>query len=85
MPRVRQARGRSPTVAFDRDHGLAEWLYAACARAGFTPKLAAQLAEVAAVVRLAAAGLGPAFVPANVVPPGLDAAICSVGGGAGQA
>jgi DNA-binding transcriptional LysR family regulator len=63
-------------VAFDRDHGLAEWLYAACARAGFTPKLAAQLAEVAAVVRLAAAGLGPALVPANVVPPGLDAAIC---------
>jgi DNA-binding transcriptional LysR family regulator len=55
-------------VAFDRDHGLAEWLYAACARAG-------QLAEVAAVVRLAAAGVGPAFVPANVVPPGLDAAI----------
>jgi DNA-binding transcriptional LysR family regulator len=63
-------------VAFDRDHGLAEWLYAACARAGFTPKLAAQLAEVAAAVRLAAAGVGPAFVPANVVPPGLDAAIC---------
>jgi DNA-binding transcriptional LysR family regulator len=62
-------------VAFDRDHGLGEWLYAACARAGFTPKLAAQLAEVAAVVRLVAAGLGPAFVPANVVPPGLDAAI----------
>jgi DNA-binding transcriptional LysR family regulator len=61
-------------VAFDRDHGLAEPLYAACGRAGFTPKLAAQLAEVAAVVRLAAAGVGPAFVPANVVPPGLDAA-----------
>jgi DNA-binding transcriptional LysR family regulator len=63
-------------VAFDRDHGLAEWLYAACAEAGFTPKPAAQLAEVAAVVRLAAAGVGPAFVPANVVPPGLDAAVC---------
>jgi DNA-binding transcriptional LysR family regulator len=65
-------------VAFDRDHGLAEWLYAACARAGFTPKLAAQLGEVAAVVRLAAAGVGPAFVPANVVPPGLDAATCGL-------
>jgi DNA-binding transcriptional LysR family regulator len=62
-------------VAFDRDHGLAEWLYAACARAGFTPKLAAQLAEVAAVVQLVAAGVGPAFVPANVVPPELDLAI----------
>jgi DNA-binding transcriptional LysR family regulator len=62
-------------VAFDRDHGLAEWLYAACARAGFTPRLAAELAEIAAVVRLAAAGLGPAFVPANVVPPGRDWAI----------
>jgi DNA-binding transcriptional LysR family regulator len=62
-------------VAFDRDHGLAEWLHTACAQAGFTPKLAAQLAEVAAVVRLAAAGVGPAFVPANVIPPGLDAAI----------
>ncbi|HTE59838.1 MAG TPA: LysR substrate-binding domain-containing protein, partial [Solirubrobacteraceae bacterium] len=60
-------------VAFDRDHGLAEWLHGACARAGFTPKLAAQLAEVAAVVRLAAAGVGPAFVPDNAVPPGLDA------------
>jgi DNA-binding transcriptional LysR family regulator len=65
-------------VAFDRDHGLAEWLNAAGARAGFTPKPAAQLAEVAAVVRLAAAGVGPAFVPANVVPPGLDAAICGL-------
>jgi DNA-binding transcriptional LysR family regulator len=63
-------------VAFDREHGLAEWLYAACASAGFTPKPAAQLAEVAAVVRLAAAGVGPAFVPANVVPQGLDASIC---------
>lgn len=63
-------------VAFDPDHGLAGWLYAASAQAGFTPKPAAQLAEVAAVVRLAAAGVGPAFVPANVVPPGLDAAIC---------
>jgi DNA-binding transcriptional LysR family regulator len=63
-------------VTFDRDHGLAEWLYAACAQAGFTPKPAAQLAEVAAVVRLAAAGVGPAFIPANVIPPGLDAAIC---------
>ena len=62
-------------VAFDRDHGLAEWLYAECARAGFRPKLAAQLAEVAAVVRLAAAGVGPAFVPSNVVPAGLDAAV----------
>jgi DNA-binding transcriptional LysR family regulator len=62
-------------VAFNRDHGLAPWLYDACARAGFTPRLAAQLAEVAAVVRLVAAGVGPAFVPANVVPPGLDAAI----------
>jgi DNA-binding transcriptional LysR family regulator len=62
-------------VAFDRDHGLAEWLYAACARAGFTPKLAAQLAEVAAVVQLVAAGVGPAFLPANVVPPELDVAI----------
>jgi DNA-binding transcriptional LysR family regulator len=62
-------------VAFDRDHGLGEWLYAACAGAGFMPKLAAQLSEVAAVVRLAAAGVGPAFLPANVVSPGLDAAV----------
>lgn len=65
-------------VAFARDQGLADWLYAACARAGFTPKLAAQLDEVAAVVQLAAAGVGPALVPANVVPRELDAAVCGL-------
>jgi hypothetical protein len=63
-------------VTFDRDHGLAEWLVTACAQAGFVPKSTTRLAEVAAAVGLAAAGLGPTFVPANVVPPGLDAAVC---------
>jgi DNA-binding transcriptional LysR family regulator len=63
-------------VTFDRDHGLAEWLVTVCAQAGFVPQSATRLAEVAAAVGLAAAGLGPTFVPANVVPPGLDAAVC---------
>jgi DNA-binding transcriptional LysR family regulator len=62
-------------VVFGGGHGLAEWTTAACAAAGFHPRTAAEVTEVTAAVRLAAAGLGPALVPINVIPPGLDASV----------
>ena len=49
-------------------HGLAEVLDAACARAGFTPRVALRVEQTATAPLLAAAGLGPALVPASVIP-----------------
>ena len=44
--------------------GLTEAL---CAAAGFTPRAAVRTAQIAAAPALAAAGLGPALVPVNIV------------------
>jgi DNA-binding transcriptional LysR family regulator len=62
-------------VLFDRDHGLADVTASICGEAGFTPVGALRTSQVDTGVRLAAAGLGPVLVPANVVPAGLDAAV----------
>ncbi|MCK2243464.1 MULTISPECIES: LysR family transcriptional regulator [unclassified Crossiella] len=62
-------------VLFAADHGLSEVVTAVCARAGFCPAAAVHTAQVEAAARLAAAGLGPALVPDNVVPPGLRATV----------
>ncbi|MFJ8042356.1 LysR substrate-binding domain-containing protein [Kitasatospora sp. NPDC096147] len=51
-------------------NGLAEVLEAACAAAGFRPEAAVRTEQTAAAPLLAAAGLGPALVPGNVLPPG---------------
>jgi len=61
-----------PWVLFPTSHGLLELVLTVCARAGFVPRDAVRTAQVEAVVRLAAAGLGVAIVPANIVPPHLD-------------
>src|SRR5215218_2330808 len=54
-------------VLFERDHALADLTERLCAAAGFTPRPAVRTAQIAAAPVLAAAGLGPALVPVNVV------------------
>jgi len=46
-------------------HGIVVWI---CATAGFVPRDAVRTAQVEAAARLAAAGVGVAIVPANIVP-----------------
>ncbi|TWD79965.1 DNA-binding transcriptional LysR family regulator [Kribbella amoyensis] len=53
-------------------HGLGDMLDLACAQAGFEPRIAVRTEQTAAAPALAAAGLGPALVPANILPPGFD-------------
>lgn len=59
-------------VLFEPRHGLSDVVTFACATAGFVPAIAVQTAQVEAATRLAAAGLGPALVPADAVPSDLD-------------
>jgi DNA-binding transcriptional LysR family regulator len=61
-------------VLYQPEHGLSEIVSAACARAGFSPRGVVHTWQVEVAARLAASGLGPAMVPDNAVPPGLDAA-----------
>ncbi|MFJ3904189.1 LysR substrate-binding domain-containing protein [Streptomyces sp. NPDC090025] len=56
-------------VHFTPGNGLAEVLDDACAAAGFRPRVAVRTAQTAAAPLLAAAGLGPALVPGNLLPP----------------
>lgn len=55
-------------VLFDTDHGLHDLVQQACAQAGFSPRPAIRTRQIDTAVRLAAAGLGPALVPAISVP-----------------
>ncbi|MEU0792170.1 LysR family transcriptional regulator [Amycolatopsis sp. NPDC005961] len=55
-------------VHYAPGNGLAELVDAACAAAGFRPRAAVRTEQTAAAPILAAAGLGPALVPANVLP-----------------
>jgi DNA-binding transcriptional LysR family regulator len=55
-------------VLFEPGHGLADNVARACAHAGFSPRGAVTTAQVDAAARLAAAGVGPALVPAKTVP-----------------
>ncbi len=59
-------------VHYAPGNGLADLLDAACAEAGFRPRAAVRTEQTAAAPLLAAAGLGPALVPANIVPTGFD-------------
>lgn len=58
-------------ILFQPGHGLTEVVDAACRRAGFQPRVAVRTTQVESATRLAAAGLGPAMVPDNVVSAGL--------------
>ncbi|MFD8500979.1 LysR family transcriptional regulator [Amycolatopsis sp. NPDC059657] len=59
-------------VHYAPGNGLAEIVDQACAAAGFRPSAAVRTEQSATAPILAAAGLGPALVPANVIPPRFD-------------
>ncbi|MEU9795586.1 LysR family transcriptional regulator [Streptomyces sparsogenes] len=59
-------------VHYAPDNGLADLLDQVCAQAGFTPHAAIRAEQTSAAPLLAAAGLGPALVPANIVPAHFD-------------
>src|SRR5215218_9850953 len=54
-------------VLFEREHALGQLVERLCAAEGFTPRAAVRSAQIAGVAALAAAGLGPALVPSNIV------------------
>jgi len=54
-------------VLFEREHALGQLVERLCAAEGFTPRAAVRSAQIAGVAALAAAGLGPALVPTNIV------------------
>ena len=58
-----------PWVLYASENGLASVVQQACAAAGFAPRAAVRTHHTATAVQLAAAGLGPALVPANMVGP----------------
>ncbi len=62
-------------IMFPQAHGLSHLITMACARAGFTPRPAVHTEQVEAAVRLAAAGVGVALVPHNVVPADLSSQV----------
>jgi DNA-binding transcriptional LysR family regulator len=64
-----------PWTLYSSDNGLAPVVLDACAAAGFTPRPAVHTHHTATAVQLAAAGLGPALVPENVVDPGFTGAL----------
>ncbi|GAA2367103.1 LysR family transcriptional regulator [Streptomyces cuspidosporus] len=59
-------------VHYAPDNGLADLLDQVCAQAGFIPHAAIRAEQTSAAPLLAAAGLGPALVPANIVPAHFD-------------
>jgi len=62
-------------VLYQPSHGLDGVVEEICRRAGFSPRGRVRTSQAEAAARLAAAGLGPAIVPDNVVSPGLDGAV----------
>jgi DNA-binding transcriptional LysR family regulator len=62
-------------VLFDRQNGLSAIVDGLCRAAGFVPRGVLHTTQIAAGVRLAAAGLGPMIIPDNVVPPDLQAPV----------
>src|SRR5687767_7036051 len=62
------ALGEREWVLFEREHALGQLVDRLCAAEGFTPRAAVRSAQIAGVAALAAAGLGPALVPSNIVP-----------------
>jgi DNA-binding transcriptional LysR family regulator len=58
-------------VHFVQSHGISDVVDFCCASAGFTPRVALRTSQVAAAAQFAATGLGPALVPAHVIPDAL--------------
>ena len=59
-------------VLYHPDHGLAGIVEETCRRACFSPRGTVRTSQAEGAVRLAAAGLGIALVPDNIVVPGID-------------
>ncbi len=55
-------------VLYEPTQGLADYVMAACAHAGFRPREAVSTSQVQAAVNLALAGIGPVLVPSDNVP-----------------
>ncbi|MEU3168123.1 LysR family transcriptional regulator [Streptosporangium sp. NPDC006930] len=55
-------------VHYAPGNGLADIMDRACSEAGFQPRIAVRTEQTASAPTLAAAGLGPALIPANIVP-----------------
>src|SRR3954470_19971432 len=64
-----------PWVLYRPENGLTPAVAEACGAAGFVPRAAVRTYHTATAMQLAAAGLGPALVPANVVEPGFTGAM----------
>jgi DNA-binding transcriptional LysR family regulator len=62
-------------VLYHPDHGLAGIVEQICRNAGFSPRGTVRTSQAEGAARLAAAGLGPALVPNNIVLPGLEGAV----------
>jgi len=68
-------------VMFDAENGLHDLVLQACAASpasAFRPRHAVLTSQVEAAARLAAAGVGPALVPENAIPDGLDGVVLRV-------
>jgi DNA-binding transcriptional LysR family regulator len=83
---LRDALARRPTVRLedlhDRewvlyhpDHGLAGIVETLCRGSGYSPSGTVRTSQAEGAVRFAAAGLGIALVPNNIVVPGIDCAV----------
>src|SRR5438034_6866797 len=59
-------------VLYHPDHGLAGIVEEVCRRSGFRPRGTVRTSQAEGAVRMAAAGLGIALVPDNIVVSGLD-------------
>ena len=62
-------------VLYHPDHGLAGILEEVCRGGGFRPRGAVRISQAEGAVRLAAAGLGLALVPDNIVLPAVDCVV----------
>ncbi len=62
-------------VLYHPDHGLAGIVDEVCRQAGFQPRGTVRTSQAEGGARLAAAGLGPALVPDNIVRPGIGGAV----------
>jgi len=65
-------------VLYHPDHGLAGIVETLCRDAGFSPRGTVRTSQAEGAVRLAAAGLGIALVPDNVVVRGIDCAVIAI-------
>jgi DNA-binding transcriptional LysR family regulator len=64
-----------PWVLYDPAHGLSAVVTKVCSSFGFAPRGAVHTSQVGSAARLAAAGLGPALLPSNIIPPNIDAVV----------